>query len=197
MSGTLPPPLVTKSGNAGNPNRVEDVFQTDKTNIPSSHVTNVPPFDVDDFTSRKDRFLVYLDGLEPYLFEILENGPYVPKLKFNNFKALEGEKVKEIYTKLNFLLNELENKVVKIPQAEVNAIFVNNLPKKMANDSDVEEDIKSSSEFLADLNVEFHDIALLENQKRFYKRSRRVGLARKPMDKSNETCFACRKQGHF
>ncbi|GKB22782.1 retrovirus-related pol polyprotein from transposon TNT 1-94 [Tanacetum coccineum] len=244
MSGTLPPPPVTSSRNAGNPNRVEDVFQTDKTNIPStnnvaqnvvnedlpqlldsrrgSHVTNVPPFDVDDFTSWKDWFLVYLDGLEPYLFEILENGPYVPKssastseniliklqkhyegpsdirdtkiialrLKFNDFKALEGEKVKAIYTRLNFLLNELENKDVKIPQAEVNATFVNSLPKKMANDSDVEEDTKSSSEFLVDLNVEFHDITLLENQKRFYKRSRRVGLARKPMDKSNETCFA-------
>ncbi|GJS08052.1 hypothetical protein Tco_0364848 [Tanacetum coccineum] len=27
----------------------------------------------------KDRFLVYLDGLEPCLLEILENGPYVPK----------------------------------------------------------------------------------------------------------------------
>ncbi|GKD44738.1 hypothetical protein Tco_1269383 [Tanacetum coccineum] len=237
MSGTLPPPPVTSSRNAENPNRVEDVFQTDKTNIPStnnvaqnvvnedlpqlldsrrgSHVTNVPPFDVDDFTSWKDWFLVYLDGLEPYLFEILENGPYVPKssastseniliklqkhyegpsdirdtkiialrLKFNDFKALEGEKVKEIYTRLNFLLNELENKDVKIPQTEVNATFVNSLPKKMANDSDVEEDTKSSSEFLVDLNVEFHDITLLENQKRFYKRSRRVGLARKPMDK--------------
>ncbi|GKF79462.1 hypothetical protein Tco_0235030, partial [Tanacetum coccineum] len=92
---------VTSSRNAGNPNRVEDVFQTDNTNntgtnnvapnvvnedLPQlldsrggSHVTNVPPFDVDDFTSWKDRFLVYLDGLEPYLLEILENGPYVPK----------------------------------------------------------------------------------------------------------------------
>ncbi|GKF25857.1 hypothetical protein Tco_0081751 [Tanacetum coccineum] len=44
-----------------------------------SHVTNVPQFDVEDFSSWKDRFLVYLDGLEPYLLEILENRPYVPK----------------------------------------------------------------------------------------------------------------------
>ncbi|GKA59430.1 hypothetical protein Tco_0758743 [Tanacetum coccineum] len=27
----------------------------------------------------KDRFLVYLDGLEPYLLDILENRPFVPK----------------------------------------------------------------------------------------------------------------------
>ncbi|GJV66290.1 hypothetical protein Tco_1477118 [Tanacetum coccineum] len=38
---------------------------------------------------------------------------------------------------------------------------------------DVEEDTRSSSEFLADLNAEFHDRELLANQKRFYKRSRR------------------------
>ncbi|GKD21851.1 retrovirus-related pol polyprotein from transposon TNT 1-94 [Tanacetum coccineum] len=179
------------------------------------------------------------------------------RLKFNAFKALEGEKVKETYTRLKILLNELENKDVKIPQAEVNATFVNNLPKKWLSmnqtqrannsikndslatlfgkynyeeelidqiyesetkrftiqsstskalisntcsqdsDSDVEEDTKSSSEFLADLNVEFHDRALLANQKRFYKRSRRVGASRKPLDKSNETCFACGKLGHF
>ncbi|GJZ36232.1 hypothetical protein Tco_0582049 [Tanacetum coccineum] len=36
------------------------------------------------------------------------------------------------------------------------------------NDLDVEEDTRSNSEFLADLNVEFHDRALLANQKRNY-----------------------------
>ncbi|GKF93004.1 hypothetical protein Tco_0279723, partial [Tanacetum coccineum] len=39
-----------------------------------------------------------------------------------------------------------------------------------ASDSDVEEDTRSSSEFLADFNVEFHDRALLANQRRFYKK---------------------------
>ncbi|GJW58665.1 retrovirus-related pol polyprotein from transposon TNT 1-94 [Tanacetum coccineum] len=63
----------------------------------------------------------------------------------------------------------------------------------MDSDLDVEEDTRSSNEFLADLNVEFHDKALLANQKRFYKRSGRVGSAKKPMDKSNEICFACGK----
>ncbi|GKE19631.1 retrovirus-related pol polyprotein from transposon TNT 1-94, partial [Tanacetum coccineum] len=38
---------------------------------------------------------------------------------------------------------------------------------------------------------------LLENQKRFYKRSGRVGSARKPIDKSKEICFTCGKPGHF
>ncbi|GJU21681.1 hypothetical protein Tco_1155023 [Tanacetum coccineum] len=150
MSRTIPPPLIPNFGNTRNPNMVENVFQDDNTNntgtnnvAPNvvtedlsqlldsrggSYVKNVPKFDVKDFTSWKDRFLVYLDGLEPYLLEILENGPFVPKspvstaenilikpqkqwsledrrlanqdkrlktvrLKFNGFKALEGEKL--------------------------------------------------------------------------------------------------------
>ncbi|GJV66222.1 hypothetical protein Tco_1477050 [Tanacetum coccineum] len=65
--------------------------------------------------------------------------------------------------------------------------------KHSQSDLDVEEDLRSSSEFIADLNVEYHERALLANQKRFYKRYGRVGYARKPMDKSNEICFASKK----
>ncbi|GJR51731.1 retrovirus-related pol polyprotein from transposon TNT 1-94 [Tanacetum coccineum] len=175
-----------------------------------SHVTNVPAFDVEDFTSWKDRFLVYLDDLEPYLLEILENEPFVPKsplstytnilcttaqsmcndlilahegpsdtrdtkvvalrLKFNAFKALECEYMKETFTKLKILLNDLENKGVSIPQAE-------------DSDSDVEEDTRRNNEFLANLNDEFHDRAFLANQKRFYKRSGRDEEALSSKDK--------------
>nr|GEU81096.1 retrovirus-related Pol polyprotein from transposon TNT 1-94 [Tanacetum cinerariifolium] len=86
-----------------------------------SHIINVPTFDKDDFTSWKIRFLVFLDGLEPYLITTLEDRPFVPmsnlstpanplpkrpsdtrdtkiaalRLKFNAFKALEGEKVND------------------------------------------------------------------------------------------------------
>ncbi|GKC98648.1 retrovirus-related pol polyprotein from transposon TNT 1-94 [Tanacetum coccineum] len=43
-----------------------------------SHVTNIPAFDKEDFTSWKVRFLVFLDELEPYLLKTLEDGPFVP-----------------------------------------------------------------------------------------------------------------------
>ncbi|GJZ79835.1 hypothetical protein Tco_0644672 [Tanacetum coccineum] len=46
------------------------------------------------------------------------------------------------------------------------------------NDSDVEEDTRSSQEFLVDLKQEYLDRTLLANHKRLYKRSRRVGVAR-------------------
>ncbi|GJR78301.1 hypothetical protein Tco_0149086 [Tanacetum coccineum] len=204
-----------------------------------------PPFgtsssNLKDFTSWKVRFMVFFDGLEPYLLKTLEDGLFVPmsslstfenplpkrqnqwsnveshlanqdkrlkthegpsntrdtkiaalRLKFNAFKSLEGEKVKGTFTRLKCFLNDLENNGVFIPQAEVNATFVNSLPRKWLSinqtqrannsikndslatdsDSDVEEDQRTNNEFMADLNVEYHERALLANQKRFYKRS--------------------------
>ncbi|GJV93195.1 retrovirus-related pol polyprotein from transposon TNT 1-94 [Tanacetum coccineum] len=253
MSGTIPPIPLPFGASSGNP---------------GSHVTNVPAFDKEDFTSWKVRFLVFLDGLEPYLLKTLKYGPFVPmsslftfenplpkrqnqwsnaesrlanqdkrlksiiiscllndvmksvikcktakemwndlilahegpsdtrdtkiaalRLKFNAFKSLKGEKVNGTFIRLKCLLNDLENNDVTIPQVEVNATFDSN--------SDVKEDQRTSNEFMADLNVEYHKRALLANQKRFYKRSGRVGSARKPLDKTKKTCFACGKLGHF
>ncbi|GJW30968.1 hypothetical protein Tco_0047843, partial [Tanacetum coccineum] len=236
-----------------------------------SHVINVPAFDKEDFTCCKVRFLVFVDGLEPYLLKTLEDGPFVPmpslstsknplpkhqnqwsnaesrlanqdkrlkthaepsdirdtkiaalRLKFNAFKSLDGEKVNGTFTRLKCLLNDLENNGVTIPQAEVNATFVNSLPRKWLrmnqtqrtnnsikndsldtlyrkynyeeglidqihesetqrftiqplsskalisnnhfqdSDSDVEEDQRTSNEFMADLNAEYHERALVD-----------------------------------
>ncbi|GKA68074.1 hypothetical protein Tco_0767991 [Tanacetum coccineum] len=55
-------------------------------------------------------------------------------------------------------------------------LFTNRTSSSTTSDSNVEKDTRSSNEFLADLNVKFHDRALLANKKRFYKRSRR-GIA--------------------
>ncbi|GJT10342.1 retrovirus-related pol polyprotein from transposon TNT 1-94 [Tanacetum coccineum] len=215
MSGTIPPippPFGASSGNLGSPNvnRVDtmpattDPINTMNTtnvsqsvvdeNLPQlldlrrgSHVTNVPAFDKEDFTSWKVRFLVFLAGLEPYLLKTLDDGPFCKtakemwndlilahegpsdrrdtkiaalRLKFNAFKSLKGEKVNGTFTRLKCLLNDLENNGVTIPQVE-------------DNDLHVEEDKRTSNEFMADLNAEYHERALLENQKRFYKRSGR------------------------
>ncbi|GJS68675.1 hypothetical protein Tco_0683240 [Tanacetum coccineum] len=242
MSGTvppIPPPLGTSSGNPSSPNvnrvdmmptTTDPINATTITNVSQSvvdenlpqlldsrggsHVTNVPNFDQDDFTSWKVRFLVFLDGLEPYLLKTLDDGPFVPmsslstsknplpkhqnqwsnaesrlanqdkqlkkmwndlilahegpsdtrdtkiaalRLKFNAFKSLEGKKVNGTFTRLKCLLNDLEKNGVIIPQAKVNATF----------------DQRTSNKFMADLNAEYHERALLANQKRFYKRSGR------------------------
>ncbi|GJU89587.1 hypothetical protein Tco_1302010 [Tanacetum coccineum] len=88
--------------NLGNNNKVENIFETKNANnngannattnvvgeenlpqllnsMGGSYVTNVPQLDVEDFNSWKDKFLIYLDGLEHFLLEILENGPFIPK----------------------------------------------------------------------------------------------------------------------
>ncbi|GJS70283.1 annexin D5-like protein [Tanacetum coccineum] len=85
----IPPPVVASSGNTRNPNRpvtshgnagmLETLIEG------GSHVTNVREFDVEDFTSWKDKFLVYLDGLEPYVLKILKNRPVVPKSPLSTF----------------------------------------------------------------------------------------------------------------
>ncbi|GKF71995.1 hypothetical protein Tco_0208109, partial [Tanacetum coccineum] len=106
----IPPPLGISSGNTGNnnPNRVDTMPTNDAPNtIPitnvsqsvadenlpqlldsreGSHVTNVPNFDQDDFTSWKVRFLVFLDGLEPYLLKTLDDGPFVPMSSLSTSK---------------------------------------------------------------------------------------------------------------
>ncbi|GJZ75311.1 hypothetical protein Tco_0639776 [Tanacetum coccineum] len=121
------------------------------------------------------------------------------RLKFNAFKSLEGEKVMGTFTRLKCLLNDLENNGVTIPQAEVNATFVNSLPRKwlsMNQTQRANNSIKDDS--LATLYGKYiYEEALLANQKRFYKRSGRVRSTKKPIDKTKETCFAYGKTRHF
>ncbi|GKE96411.1 hypothetical protein Tco_1581266 [Tanacetum coccineum] len=262
MSGIvppIPPPFRTSSGNSGSPNvnRVDTMPTTtdpintitttnvsqsvvDK-NLPQlldsrggSHVTNVPAFDKEDFTSWEVRFLVFLDGLEPYLLKTLEDGPFVPmqmknckrnmddlilahegpsntrdtkivalRLKFNAFKSLEAEvnatfvnslprkwlsmnqtqrtnnsikndSLATLYGKYNYeegLIDQIyESKTQRFTiQASSSKALISN-HQFQDSDSDVEEDQRTSNEFMADLNVEYHERAPLANQKRFYKR---------------------------
>ncbi|GJR62829.1 retrovirus-related pol polyprotein from transposon TNT 1-94 [Tanacetum coccineum] len=71
------------TNNSGTNNVTQNVVNEDLPQLldsrGGSYVINFPPFDVDDFTSWKDMFLVYLNNIEPNLLVILENGPYVPK----------------------------------------------------------------------------------------------------------------------
>ncbi|GJZ63054.1 retrovirus-related pol polyprotein from transposon TNT 1-94 [Tanacetum coccineum] len=207
MSGTvppIPPPLGANPSNAS-----------------SSHVTNVLDFGVEDFSSWKDRFLVYLDGLEPYLLDILENGPFTPKSSLSTPTKIlhkpqkqwlhkdkrltnQDKRLKSII--ISYLPNDVMKFIIKCNTAESmwNDLILAHEEPSCTRDTKItalrfkfnafKEYMVKSSEFLADLNAEFHDRALLANQNRFYKRSRRIGSAKKPMDKSKETCFACAPQ---
>nr|GEW58666.1 hypothetical protein [Tanacetum cinerariifolium] len=105
MSGAIPPippPFGASFGNLGNPNAnrvdtmpttTDPINTTTTTNVAQSVVDeNLPQlldsrggshvivfaFDKEDFTSWKVKFLVFLDGLEPYLLKTLKDGPFVP-----------------------------------------------------------------------------------------------------------------------
>ncbi|GKF08401.1 hypothetical protein Tco_0042625 [Tanacetum coccineum] len=94
MSGTvppIPPPFGASSSNLVdtmpplNTTTITNVAQSvADENLPQlldsrggSHVTNVLAFNKEDFTSWKVRFLVFLDGLEPYLLKTLEDRPFI------------------------------------------------------------------------------------------------------------------------
>ncbi|GJU55010.1 retrovirus-related pol polyprotein from transposon TNT 1-94 [Tanacetum coccineum] len=186
----VPPPFGTSSGNPGshNVNRVDmiptttDPINTTTTkNVSQSIDENLPQL----LDSRGGSHITNVPAFTKRISRVRKLGSCL-ETQFNAFKSLEGEKVNGTFTRLKCLLNDLENNGVTIPQAEVNA-----------TDSDVKEDQRTNNEFMTDLNAEYHERALLANQKRFYKRSGRVGSARKPIDKTKETCFACGKTGHF
>ncbi|GJW21313.1 hypothetical protein Tco_0031935 [Tanacetum coccineum] len=173
-----------------------------------SHVTNVPAFNKENFTSWKIRFLVFLDGLGPYLLKTLEDGPFfhvsslstsknpLPKRQnqWSNAKSRLCKTIKEMWND-PILAREgpCDIRDTKIAALRLKFNAFKSLEGEKYNDSDVEEDQRTNNEFMANLNAEYHERALLANQKRFYKRSRRIGSARKPIDKSKETCFACGK----
>ncbi|GJT43494.1 hypothetical protein Tco_0952209 [Tanacetum coccineum] len=261
MSGSLPPippPLGTSSGSTGNPNvnRVDTmpttsnhINTTTTTNVPQSvvhenlhqlldsrggsHLTNVLTFDKEDFTSWKVRFLVFLDGLEPYLLKTLEDGPIVPmsslttsknplpkrQNQWSNAESRLANQDKGLKSSIiSCLSNDVMKSIIKCKTAKdmwndlilahegpydtrdtkVTALRLKfnafkSLKGEKDSDSNIEEDQRTSNEFMADLNAEYHERALLANQKRFYKRSGRVRSDRKPIDKSKETYFACGK----
>ncbi|GKA92840.1 hypothetical protein Tco_0814765 [Tanacetum coccineum] len=147
MSGTIPPiplPFCASSGNPGSPN--------------VNRVDTLPCKTAKEMWN--DLILTHEGPSDTRDTKIA-----ALRLKFNAFKSLEGEKVNGTFIRLKCLLNDLENNDVTIPQVEVNATFDSN--------SDVEEDQRTSNEFIVDLNAEYHKRALLANQKRFYKRSSR------------------------
>nr|GEW11130.1 RNA-directed DNA polymerase, eukaryota [Tanacetum cinerariifolium] len=115
------------------------------------------------------------------------------RLKFNAFKALEGESqwylystkrepttlskndsLAALYGKYHYeegLIDDIyafKTQRFTIQTSSSKALISNN--HFQDSDSDVNEDNQTSNEFMIDMNAEYHERALLANQKRFYKR---------------------------
>ncbi|GKD27521.1 hypothetical protein Tco_1233735 [Tanacetum coccineum] len=150
----IPPPLGTNPGNTGSPNRVDSIPVDNTNNTTTTNVAqNVMIFPVG-WKDRQETQSIIFSCLPNNVMKsvikcttaksmlnhliLAHEGPSDTKdikiaalrLKFNPFKALKGEKVNGIFTRLKCLLNNIENIGVSIPQAEVNATFVNSLTKK-------------------------------------------------------------------
>nr|GEV95989.1 hypothetical protein [Tanacetum cinerariifolium] len=123
MSGTIPPippPFGVSSGNPGSPNvnRVDTMPATTDL-INTTNTTNVSQSVVDE---NSFNFLIQEEGLMSQMFLLLTK-------RISRVGKL-GETVNGTFTRLKCLLNDLENNGVTIPQAEVNAMFINCLPRK-------------------------------------------------------------------
>nr|GEZ51130.1 hypothetical protein [Tanacetum cinerariifolium] len=232
MSRTLPPippPLGTSTSSPSipNANRVNTMPTVDPTNITTTNarnvveenndnlpqlldsrggfrVTNVPEFDEDAFTSWKIRFLVFLDGLKPYLLTTLEDRLFMPMSNFstptnplpkcqNQWSNAESrlanqeKRLKSII--IGCLPNDVMKSVIKYKSTKEMwtelclaykgpydtgdtkiAALKHTFNAFKALEGEKVNDNRTSNEFMADLNAEYHERALLANQKRFYKR---------------------------
>nr|GEW83663.1 hypothetical protein [Tanacetum cinerariifolium] len=128
MYGTIPPippPLGANSGYTGSPNRVDTMPTTNDTNNTTT-TTNVAQNVVDENLPQ----ILDSRGAHEGPSDTKDTKIAAMRLKFNAFKALEVEKVNRTFTRLQCLLNDFENNGVIIPRAEVNATFINSLPRK-------------------------------------------------------------------
>ncbi|GKF40248.1 hypothetical protein Tco_0120309, partial [Tanacetum coccineum] len=109
------------------------------------------------------------------------------KLEYQTFRAKSTESLSRTYTRYKTMLNELANDGVNLSKHEINVGFVNSFPEKwltfsqglrnanytqtldLADIYDFQEnsidelDERSSEEYLKDLDIEFHERALLAN----------------------------------
>ncbi|GJT21638.1 retrovirus-related pol polyprotein from transposon TNT 1-94 [Tanacetum coccineum] len=99
--------------------------------------------------------------------------------------------------------NPNPNRVDTIPNDTINTTTITNVAQTVVDDNLPQ--LLDSREGSHVTNVPEFDkedftswkVSSAANQKRFYKRSGRVGSARKPIDKSKEICFTYGKLGHF
>ncbi|GJY78147.1 hypothetical protein Tco_0483948 [Tanacetum coccineum] len=101
------------------------------------------------------------------------------KLEYNTFRAKSFESLSHTYTRYKTLLNKLSNDGVTLSKHEIN-IF-----KKIIDD---EVDVRTSEEYLRDLDIEFYERALLAGSKRFIERRNNFSS-----QKANENteCYKC------
>ena len=90
------------------------------------YITVAPKFELDDFSSWKDRMLLHLVGIEPYLIDVLTKGPYVPQAPFTG-PALANEGEVQMVDKPEAQWTDDERKLVNLDN-KLRGIIISTLP---------------------------------------------------------------------
>jgi gag-polypeptide of LTR copia-type/Zinc knuckle len=90
------------------------------------YITVAPRFELDDFSSWKDRMLLHLVGIEPYLIDVLTKGPYVPQAPFTG-PALANEGEVQMVDKPEAQWTDDERKLVNLDN-KLRGIIISTLP---------------------------------------------------------------------
>ncbi|GKE75729.1 hypothetical protein Tco_1537770, partial [Tanacetum coccineum] len=156
-----------------------------------SYAAIAPKLELGKSNKWKKRMLCYLAGMEPYYLKCIKDGPFQPKTTEDDImeSVIICETAKETWTdlvhsfegpsdtkenrimdlKLEYLM-DLEMPIIlrlltKQISMEGLSMRITNLKKDFQENSDDEVDERSSKEYLRDLDIEFHERALLANSK--------------------------------
>ncbi|GJX35671.1 retrovirus-related pol polyprotein from transposon TNT 1-94 [Tanacetum coccineum] len=164
----------------------------------------------------------YLAGMEPYYLKYIKDGPFQPKTAEGDAKpesqwTLDERRVvglrnanhtqtidlAYIYGRFVYEDNIIQRRYSDTKKALITtpsstpistAFFSNNVIQDFQENSDDEIDERTSEEYLRDLDIEYHERALLENSKRFIKR--RNNFSGQKANENTE-CYKCGNKGHF
>ncbi|GJU49026.1 hypothetical protein Tco_1218581 [Tanacetum coccineum] len=155
--------------------------------------------------------ICYLTGMEPYYIQCIKDGPFQPKTAeakdtwtdlVNSFEGPPDAKKNRIMD-LKIEYNTFRAKPLKVSLRPIpvtrlcsimtcisTAFFSNNIVQEFQENYDDDVDERTSEEYLKDLDIEFHERALLAGSKRFIKRRNNFS-SRKANE--NTKCFKCAK----
>jgi hypothetical protein len=93
------------------------------------YITMAPKFEANEFSSWKDRMLLHLVGIEPYLIDVLNNGPFIPKTPRTG-PALDGAVPGELIDKPVEHWTDDDRKVVNLDN-KLRGIIISTLPTNL------------------------------------------------------------------
>ncbi|GJZ34575.1 retrovirus-related pol polyprotein from transposon TNT 1-94 [Tanacetum coccineum] len=143
----------------------------------------------------KKRMLCYLAGMEPYYLKFIKDGQFQPKIAEGDAKhesqwtpderrvVGQDQRLKSII--MSCLLDDVMESIISCVSAKetwTDLVY------------SFEVDERTSEEYLRDLDIEYHERALLANSKCFIKR--RNNFSGQKANENTE-CYKCGNKGHF